>query len=296
MSGLDRPLRVLLLGGGGFVGRALAAGLARLGHHIAAPDRAAVDLTGSRAASALRGLLGDADVVAMAAAITPDAARRAGIADAGARNLAMARVLAEAAAGVAGVHVVHIGSDTVYGLADACFDESTTPAPDDDYGASHLAREQALAGACPGRVALLRLSQVYGPGDTHNAYGPCRFARQALAGEPVALFGQGEDRRDHIWIDDVVDAVARTLVERFTGTLCVSAGASPSFAELAALVCALVPGARPAQRPRRMPAVARRFDNTRLRALGMRPRPVADGVPLLLSAWAAGRPLPFLRR
>ena len=78
------------------------------------------------------------------------------------------------------------------------------------YGASKLAGE----GYCSaylwsyglGTVSL-RFSNVYGPWSTHKGSVVALFIRQALAGEPWTLNGDGEQTRDFIFIDDLVDAI-----------------------------------------------------------------------------------------
>jgi UDP-glucose 4-epimerase len=78
------------------------------------------------------------------------------------------------------------------------------------YGASKLAGE----GYCSayfwsyglGTVSL-RFSNVYGPWSTHKGSVVARFIRQAFAGEPWTLNGDGEQTRDFVFIDDLVDAV-----------------------------------------------------------------------------------------
>jgi len=44
----------------------------------------------------------------------------------------------------------------------------------------HRTRELMLAAEAKAPLAILRLTAVYGAGDTHNSYGPNRFLRQAL--------------------------------------------------------------------------------------------------------------------
>ena len=45
------------------------------------------------------------------------------------------------------------------------------------------------------------------------------FAGQLLAGEPCTIFGNGEQTRDYVYVDDVVDAFVRAA-EKGSGLLC----------------------------------------------------------------------------
>jgi UDP-glucose 4-epimerase len=57
----------------------------------------------------------------------------------------------------------------------------------------------------------LALSNVYGPRqDPHGEAGVVAiFAERILRGEPVTIFGDGEQTRDFVFVDDVVDAFVR---------------------------------------------------------------------------------------
>ena len=57
-------------------------------------------------------------------------------------------------------------------------------------------------------LAFLRPTLIYGANDPHNGYGPNRFRRQAAKGETITLFGEGEEKRDHVPVDDVAALVS----------------------------------------------------------------------------------------
>jgi UDP-glucose 4-epimerase len=58
---------------------------------------------------------------------------------------------------------------------------------------------------------VLALANVYGPRqDPHGEAGVVAiFAERVLRGEPVTIFGDGEQTRDFVFVDDVVDAFVR---------------------------------------------------------------------------------------
>jgi UDP-glucose 4-epimerase len=74
---------------------------------------------------------------------------------------------------------------------------------------------------------------IYGAGDPHNGYGPNRFRRLANKGEPIVLFGEGEERRDHVLIDDVAEIAARVIYRRSRGVLNIATAVTSSFREIA---------------------------------------------------------------
>jgi UDP-glucose 4-epimerase len=59
----------------------------------------------------------------------------------------------------------------------------------------------------------LALANVYGPRqDPHGVAGVVAiFGRRLLAGEPCTLYGDGTTTRDYVFVDDVVDAFARSI-------------------------------------------------------------------------------------
>jgi nucleoside-diphosphate-sugar epimerase len=97
----------------------------------------------------------------------------------------------------------------------------------------HLAREVMFRNEVKAPLAILRPSLLYGAADPHNGYGPNRFRRLAASGEPIVLFGEGEERRDHVYIGDVAELVARVLYRRSRGVLNVATGSVHSFRDIA---------------------------------------------------------------
>ncbi len=80
----------------------------------------------------------------------------------------------------------------------------------------------------------LALSNVYGPRqDPHGEAGVVAiFAERILKGEPVTVFGGGEQTRDFVYVDDVVDAFVRGAT-RGGGLVCnVGTGRETSVNEL----------------------------------------------------------------
>jgi UDP-glucose 4-epimerase len=101
---------------------------------------------------------------------------------------------------------------------------------------------------------------VYGPGDTHGSYGPNRFFRTAPHGR-ITLFGQGEERRDFVFVDDVARLIERVVSGRTTGVLNVATGRTASFEAVARLVAAALPWeVEITHQPRALPIVHRDFD------------------------------------
>ena len=75
-------------------------------------------------------------------------------------------------------HFFYISSDAVYSLGNEVITDKTVPNPQDLYGLMHLTREKIVESHLPReKITILRLTGVYGLGDTHNSYGPNRFIK-----------------------------------------------------------------------------------------------------------------------
>lgn len=281
------PARAVVLGATGFIARAVIARLGAARIPTLAVASAQVDLTRPGAWQALASLVAPGDALVMTAALTPDKGRDAATL---LRNLAMADNVAQVIAARPGTHVVYLSSDAVYDWRQPLVSEEVAPSPTDLYSTMHLAREQVLGAAAAAAgvpFAVLRPCAVYGPGDTHSSYGPNRFVRTALAQGAIELFGEGEEERDHVFIDDVAAVVEAVLLARSAGTLNVVSGRSTSFGEVAREIVRLAPRSvaiRPKER--RGPITHRHFDPTALfRAFPRhRPTPLVEGLRRSLAA------------
>jgi nucleoside-diphosphate-sugar epimerase len=151
-------------------------------------------------------------------------------------NMLIVRAIMDALGKVPVQHVVNIGSDAVYADAPVPITELTPAAPTSLHGAMHLTREIAFASSVKSPLALLRPTLIYGADDPHNGYGPNRFRRLANSGQEIVLFGEGEERRDHVLVEDVAEIIFRILQRRSKGVLNIATGQAHSFREVADLV------------------------------------------------------------
>lgn len=255
------PSRVVILGAHGFIARALGAKLASSQIPVLAISSKHINLT-LPAAETLAAQLQPTDAIVMTAGLTPDKGRDTATLI---KNLRMAEQVSNALALQPCAHLIYFSSDAVYDWCQSEITETTPAAPGDLYGVMHLAREMALAqAAAKHRIpfCILRPCAIYGVGDTHNSYGPNRFLRTALSEGKIELFGTGEETRDHICIDDVIELTIRVLNHRSSGTLNLVSGQPMTFAQLAARICHLLGGDITMESlPRSGQVTHRRFDS-----------------------------------
>jgi UDP-glucose 4-epimerase len=231
-----KPARVVVLGAGGVLGKALLARLETDGIAVLGLGSADIDLQGAEAAAKLQGLLKPDDAVVFLSALTPDKGRDIATLM---KNLRMAEAVAGAMAAVKCRQLVYMSSDAVYRFGNGTVDETTPADPLDLYGVMHKAREVMLMSAVPANaLAILRCTLVCAADDTHNSYGPNRFRRQAAREGKITLGGEGRETRDHVFADDVAELLRLVLIHRSAGLLNAVSGRSYSFGEVAHMVAA----------------------------------------------------------
>ena len=188
------------------------------------------------AAARLASLLEPGDAVVAAAANAPckDVAMMVD-------NMIMVKAMVNALRAIEISHLVNISSDAVYADEPLPLSEKSPTAPTSMHGAMHLAREIAFASEVKAPIAQLRPTLIYGSGDPHNGYGPNRFRRLASANHDIVLFGEGEERRDHVLVDDVAELAVRVLAHRSQGVLNAATGTVHSFRSVAEQVVAISP-------------------------------------------------------
>lgn len=256
------PSRVVILGASGFIATQLQRVLRESGIPARAVGSKEVDLTTSDSAGMLATLLQHEDCVVMASALTPDKGRDIA---ATMKNLRMGENVCAAIGEAKPAHFVYISSDAVYdGRSSSLINEESSREPSDLYALAHIGREKMLEQSCAAAgipLAIVRPCAVYGPGDTHNSYGPNRFIRTAAETGKITLFGRGEERRHHIFIDDVAGILQLCIRHRSSGAINAVSGQAISFGEVAEMVAAAAK--RPVTiefRPRASAITHRHFD------------------------------------
>jgi UDP-glucose 4-epimerase len=252
------PSRVVIIGAGGFVGGAIADQLAADKVPMLALTRKGLDLLKPEASATLQRLLRADDSVVFVSALAPTR-NNAMLTD----NLRMAETVCTALAAQPVAHLVYISSDAIYSDDANPVTERSCQQPSSLHGVMHLAREIMLRMALKPPLAMLRPTLIYGAKDPHNGYGPNRFGRLATKGETITLFGDGEEKRDHVLVDDVAALTSAVLHYRSKGILNIATGRSASFREVAEMVVALSPRSVEIRgTPRQNPITHRHFDIT----------------------------------
>lgn len=243
-------MRVLVTGGGGFIGSHLVdALLARGDEPVVLDDWSGgsrdnlppgvetldMDVADPRTVSAIAALRPDgiihgaAQVSVPRSMADPDRDRAVNV-------VGTAHVLAGAReAGSPRVVFLSTGGG-IYGESDGA-DEMTLPQPKSYYSAhKYLAERYLEYSGLP--YAIARLANVYGPRQRSDLEGGvvAIFTERLSAGQPITIYGSGEQYRDFVYVADVVDAVLTMLDSSVDGIWNVATGEATTVnALLAAL-------------------------------------------------------------
>jgi len=254
----QKPARAVIVGAGGFVGGAIANRLAQDSVPVFAVTRKDINLLHQDSGKSLAKALRADDCILFVSAIAP--ARNS---EALMKNLAMAEQVIAALKAQPTAHLVYVSSDAVYDDNANPVTERSFCQPSSMHGMMHAARELMLRSELNLPLAILRPSLLYGENDPHNGYGPNRFRRLAEKCESITLFGEGEEQRDHVYIEDLARLVAEVIVHRSTGVLNIATGEAVSFRQIAELVVRI--SGKPVEirgTPRQNPITHRHFDIT----------------------------------
>lgn len=271
MSNSEVPAiaRLVILGHDGFIGARLCRVLRERhsGAELVGLSLPSFDLTAAGAVARLVEVFDCSTVLVMLAGIKKQQGDSLEIFRS---NMAIASTVCHALMERPVRRVVFFSSAEVYGEAteDTAITERTPVRPTSYYGIAKFAseglfRKAAVAGGAS--LVILRPPLVYGPGEPSASYGPSGFARAAVRGEPITLWGDGLERREFLYVDDLVEATRRLIFSEVSGVLNVSSGRSSTFRDVLDGLARVVGGSLAvSSHPRTRPSVNQGYRNDRL--------------------------------
>lgn len=242
---------VLVLGGGGFVGRSLTRALALKGTPVINVNRSTPGFVHPLVESVVGELREPEDfasllarsriVVHLASTSTPGTSAARPLQEVN-TNLHVTASLLQALQDHSDVELLYMSSGgSLYADASGMpSDENARVHPRSYHGAAKLASEHFISAWCDqfgGKATILRPSNIYGPGQPERpGFGviPAAFGK-ILRNETLHVWGDGSVRRDYVYIDDLVrlcTTVLDTPMPKGTRIFNACSGASISLNEL----------------------------------------------------------------
>jgi UDP-glucose 4-epimerase len=257
--------RILITGGAGFIGSHLASHLSRAGNNVTILDDFSSG-TIANVASGVRvveGSIADQNVVQNAMRDCDAIFHLAALVSVPGCienwqyghqvNIGGTINVFEAAVAEGGLPVIYASSAAVYGDQEyGICSETTLPVPLSPYGADKLSCEhhaRAFYETAQLPSVGLRFFNIYGPGQSiASPYAGviARFCNNASAGTSHTVFGDGQQVRDFVFIDDLVEILHRFLnqvvASRGAVVSNVCTGEATNLLDLVAGIDKIVPG------------------------------------------------------
>ncbi|MGB9830976.1 MAG: NAD-dependent epimerase/dehydratase family protein [Fervidicoccus fontis] len=136
--------------------------------------------------------------------------------------------------------VIYPSSGSVYGNTSLPQREDMQPHPTNLYGISKLFCEFIAEKYSKDIPSVgLRIFAGYGPGEEHKgriASVVTLFLNSLLKNERPVIFGDGSQKRDFVYIDNIVEATLRSAEDHVRGIINVGNGRSYSFNEVLSML------------------------------------------------------------
>lgn len=147
---------------------------------------------------------------------------------------------------------IYASSTAVYGASKAPYVEDTTPiSPLNPYGCSKAAFDEfAMKFAKEENISVigLRYCNIYGPGESHKGKRASmvhQLYQQIKRGEQPVVFKDGNQKRDWLFVEDVVKANLAAIKYRGSGIFNIGSGAATTFNQVIHLINEHLSGSLP---------------------------------------------------
>ena len=219
--------RVVVFGKSGFIAKHLIVALKNENFKILPISSKKIDLLKSTSIKQIKSIINDSDTVVFTSAKAPVKNIQMFY-----DNITMIKNFIEATKNKKINHLIYISSDAVYSDSKNKINENSKTDPDSLHGMMHLIRENLLK-SFQNNISIIRPTLIFGHNDPHNGYGPNKFVRLVNNSSNIILFGNGEEKRDHIWVEDLSKILIHVIRKRVLGKLNATTGSVISFNAIA---------------------------------------------------------------
>ena len=224
--------RIIFIGSNSFIAKNVINELSKFNYNIVKITRKLIDLDKQTSIKKLHSIIKDGDIIFFAAGIVPVKNNLMLL-----KNIKMIDNFIKGVDTIKIKHIYYLSSDAVYSDSMKPLNESSLTKPDNFHGLMHLSREFILKNTFKNTdLTIFRPTLVFGIDDPHNGYGPNSFYRLAKNSKNIILFGNGEERRDHIFVGDLSKLISKCINKNMAGDFNLATGNLYSFMDIAQII------------------------------------------------------------
>ncbi len=224
---LEKPSRIVLLGTSGIISKNLQENLKKNKIKFVKFGRKNLNLKSKLSVQILKKKIKENDFIIFISAEAP--VKNIKMLN---NNLKICSNVTKALSKISFKKIMYVSSDAVYSDIKGKINETSKTLPDSLHGKMHIKREKILQKQFK-NICILRPTLIYGAEDTHKGYGPNQFLQLAKNKKNIKIFGNGEERRDHVYIKDVIKIMIKCILMNASGILNIASGKVTSFKNIA---------------------------------------------------------------
>ena len=282
--------KIIILGGSGYIGRELSefVKLAQPNADIIALSSRDIDLTDCKSGEYLDDILDSQTILYICAGIKKQLGDSLTTFR---KNISITQNILESKKISQCKKTIFLSSAAVYGenINNLEISETTTCSPSSYYGLSKKLSEELFElvyKKTEGKgLILARMPLVYGPRESQNIYGPSGFASNAKAGQTQTLWGDGTEKRNFLFVDDLIQVLFFIGKSEFQGVVNIANSTSNNFQEIIEVLAELNFNLTVNQKVRTKGKVDQGYDISRLKKIfqGYKPHSLKEGIEKVLS-------------
>ncbi len=224
---LEKPSRIVLLGTSGIISKNLQENLKKNKIKFVKFGRKNLNLKSKLSVQILKKKIKENDFIIFISAEAP--VKNIKMLN---NNLKICSNVTKALSKISFKKIMYVSSDAVYSDIKGKINETSKTLPDSLHGKMHIKREKILQKQFK-NICIFRPTLIYGAKDTHKGYGPNQFLQLAKNKKNIKIFGNGEERRDHVYIKDVIKIMIKCILMNASGILNIASGKVTSFKNIA---------------------------------------------------------------
>jgi UDP-glucose 4-epimerase len=282
--------KIVVIGSSGFIGRELLLHLQlmKIDAKIIPLSSKEIDLTNSTSAQQLNDIIDQKTIVFICAGIKKQLGDNLETFE---KNVLIVQNCLKAEKIVSCQKTVFLSSAEVYGenINNLRISEKTPCSPSSYYGLAKKNSEELMQlvfrKAGKNSLIIARMPLVYGPRESQNIYGPSGFTNSALIQEPQLLWGDGTEKRNFLFVDDLVDVLFFISQTKFSGIINIANSKSNSFQDIINSLAQKKLNLKLDFRPRTKEKVDQGYDISILKNLypSFKPHSLQEGLDKLLT-------------